>query len=33
METIADVGKISETVQGNLTVVVNVFGEHGIHFA
>ena len=33
METTADVGKISGTVQGYFAVVVNVFGEHSIHCA
>ena len=32
MRIIADVNKISKTVQGNLTFILNVFSESSIHF-
>ena len=32
MQIIADVSKISKTVQGNLTFILNVLSEPSIHF-
>ena len=32
MHIIADVNKISKTVQGNLTFILNVLSEYSIHF-
>ena len=32
MQIIADVSKISETVQGNLSFILNVLSESSIHF-
>ena len=32
MQIIADVGKISKTVQRNLIVILNVLWESGIHY-
>ena len=32
MHIIADVNKISKTVQGNLTFILNVLSESNIHF-